>query len=265
MRTLITTWPLLKAKGRNEKRAHQFLCANLFMRVFFAFAFNQIFFGLLLLYAKFARFKAWERSQTFMDNPLNWLTKMDEIRCRVGREWRTWAESVSRETNSNWWFFSLSRSLTKMTNNFHAKIKRYGTDTIRVESRRRSSCEAKWKMSTIRMQSIEWQNCFGRLLLTRVFHSKYLGGRQIVPFVSGQMHLTGRNRMVSIRSENDLLLRCCEHDLSSTSLLAWQTERSAGVETQNKYIEIIRAWWELWACGPHHFHLIKFTANFSIS
>lgn len=61
---------------------------------------------------------------------------------------------------------------------------------------------------------------------------------------------------------------CC-YDVANTTFQAhrfWRGNRDEAPEWKHKInIEIMRAWWELWACGPHHFHLIKFTANASIS
>lgn len=161
---------------------------------------------------------------------------MDEIRCRLGvgmKDVRPKAFHVKQtviDDFSRWagrrrkWRIIFARRSNDMTQTRYAS----NLDDVRLAKQNE-------KCHRLECNRSNGQNCVGRLLLTRILRSKYLGGRQIVPFVSEQMHLTVRNRMVSIWSENDLLLRCCEHNLSSTSLLAWQPGRSAGVETQNKY------------------------------
>lgn len=94
--------------------------------------------------------------------------------------------------------FPLSRSQTKISNNFGTKIKRYDTrrrDSNRIEIR---LADLRWKITkkcpSIRMQSIfysEW-NWLDRLLLHYYLKKKKpdFGGRQMIPFVSGQMHST---------------------------------------------------------------------------
>lgn len=206
-------------------------------------------------------------SQTFMDNLLNGF-EMDAI--RFG--WK-YVPSKHSSWNKRWIVdFPLSRSPTKMSNNFRTKkIKRYDTRR-RYATRNELECCSPWKMEEnekcrrldIRMQSIgEWRNWFGWLLLSillwRTF--RHSGGRQMAHSIYQRTDaFDAWYRFESFCWDGTTLVammlrtRLLQH-IVVTFLWFW-LRRWGELRTQNKY-------WNhnsvgLWSTP--HFHLIKFAA-----